>query len=132
MNTVTLRVASLHEVKHRAREAFKGKKQGDHISFAMAELLLRVLTVMRWQLLRVLLGAGSMAVREAARRVDRDVKAVRSDIHALLNAASCKTLTMDSWSFLMTLSTWMRYCPPLPNKKPRSEPGGFHRWVSLQ
>lgn len=56
------------------------------ISFASPELLWKVLTAKRWQLLRVLCGAGPVSIREAARRVDRDVKAVHSDVTALLNA----------------------------------------------
>jgi predicted transcriptional regulator len=36
--------------------------------------------------IRALAGAGPVSIREAARRVERDVKAVHSDIHALLNA----------------------------------------------
>ena len=31
-------------------------------------------------------GAGPMPIREAARRLERDVKAVRGDVQALLNA----------------------------------------------
>jgi predicted transcriptional regulator len=31
-------------------------------------------------------GAGPLTIREAARRVNRDVKAVHSDVHTLLNA----------------------------------------------
>jgi predicted transcriptional regulator len=31
-------------------------------------------------------GAGPITLREAARRVERDVKAVHGDVHALLNA----------------------------------------------
>ena len=33
-----------------------------------------------------LTGAGPMSIREAARRVERDVKAVHGDVTALLNA----------------------------------------------
>jgi predicted transcriptional regulator len=86
MKTVTLHVADLEDVKRRARDAFKGKKQGSRISFATPELLFRLLTAKRWELIRALTGAGPVTIREAARRVDRDVKAVHSDIHALLNA----------------------------------------------
>jgi len=86
MKTVTLQVADLEDVKRRARDAFRGKKQGSRISFATPELLFRVLTAKRWQLLRTLTGAGAMTIREAARRVNRDVKAVHGDVHALLNA----------------------------------------------
>jgi predicted transcriptional regulator len=56
------------------------------ISFATPELLWQVLTAKRWELLKVLCGAGPVSIREAARRVGRDVKAVHSDVTALLNA----------------------------------------------
>ncbi|MDP2369699.1 DNA-binding protein [Rhodoferax sp.] len=56
------------------------------ISFASPELLWQVLTSKRWELLKALCGAGPISIREAARRVERDVKAVHSDIKALLNA----------------------------------------------
>ena len=86
MKTVTLQVAKLDEVKRRTRDAFRGRKQGSRISFATPELLFRVLTAKRWELIRALAGAGPVTIREAARRVDRDVKAVHGDVHALLNA----------------------------------------------
>lgn len=56
------------------------------ISFATPELLWRVLTEKRWELLKVLCGAGPVSIREAARRVGRDVKAVHGDVTALFNA----------------------------------------------
>jgi predicted transcriptional regulator len=86
MKTVTLQVSTLDEVKRRAEEAFRGSKQGARISFASPELLFRLLTAKRWELLRALTGAGPVSIREAARRVGRDVKAVHADVHALLNA----------------------------------------------
>jgi predicted transcriptional regulator len=86
MKTVTLQVAKLDDVKRRARDAFKGKKQGSYISFATPELLFGLLTAKRWELIRALTGSGPVTIREAARRVDRDVKAVHGDIHALLRA----------------------------------------------
>ena len=55
------------------------------ISFATPELLWRVLTAKRWELLKALCGAGPVSIREAARRVGRDVKAVHGDVTALLN-----------------------------------------------
>ena len=48
--------------------------------------LWKVLTAKRWELLKALCGAGSISIREAARRVGRDVKAVHGDVTALLNA----------------------------------------------
>ena len=86
MKTVTLQVADAETVKARARDAVRGQKQGSRISFATPELLFRLLTAKRWQLIRALTGAGPVTIREAARRVNRDVKAVHGDVHALLNA----------------------------------------------
>lgn len=56
------------------------------ISFASPELLWKVLTLKRWELLKTLCGAGPVSIREAARRLGRDVKAVHGDVVALLNA----------------------------------------------
>ena len=86
MKTVTLEVASREEITRRALAAFKGKKQQARISFATPELLWKVLTAKRWELLKVLAGQGPVTIREAARRVGRDVKAVHADVHALLKA----------------------------------------------
>lgn len=86
MKTVTLQIASLQDVKKRAQDTFKGKKQGARISFATPEVLFRLMTAKRWELIRAMAGAGPLTIREAARRVGRDVKAVHGDVHALLNA----------------------------------------------
>ena len=64
-----------------------GKAQKSaRISFATPELLWKVLTAKRWQLLKALCGAGPVSIREAARKVGRDVKAVHTDATALLLA----------------------------------------------
>jgi predicted transcriptional regulator len=86
MNTVTLCVASREDVTRRALAALEGQRQGAHISFASAELLWRTLTRKRWELLRAMTGQGVMSIREAARLVGRDVKAVHGDVRALINA----------------------------------------------
>lgn len=86
MTAVTLQVASRDEVNHRALEAFSGKANGHRISFATPELLWRVLTLKRWEILKLMTGEGELALREIARRAGRDVKAVHSDVHALLDA----------------------------------------------
>jgi predicted transcriptional regulator len=86
MNTVTLSVASRDAVNRRALAALRGEAQGAHISFASAELLWRTLTKKRWEILRAMTGAGEMSIREAARRVGRDVKAVHGDVTALIRA----------------------------------------------
>ena len=86
MTTVTLSIASLEDVKRRMAAAFDGKPQGAHISFVSEQLLWRTLTAKRWELLRAMTGQGAMSIREAARRVGRDVKAVHGDVTALLSA----------------------------------------------
>ena len=88
MNTVVLEVRPLSETLDEAMDAMKTGRAEDEarISFATLELLWQVLTAKRWEILRSLCGAGPMSIREAARRVGRDVKAVHGDITALLNA----------------------------------------------
>jgi len=86
MRTVTLSLSARETVTRRALDAFAGKRRGSHISFASAELLWKVLTVKRWELIKAMTGGGAMTLREAARRARRDVKAVHGDVHALLAA----------------------------------------------
>lgn len=88
MNTVVLEVRSLAETLADAARAMKtGRAEREaRISFATPELLWQVLTAKRWELLKVLSGADPMSIREVARRVGRDVKAVHRDVTALLNA----------------------------------------------
>ncbi|WP_435102059.1 HVO_A0114 family putative DNA-binding protein [Arhodomonas sp. AD133] len=86
MTTVTLSVASREDVTRRALEAFEGKEQGAHISFASVDLLWQTMTRKRWELLKAMTGQDAMSIREVARRLDRDVKAVHRDVHALLDA----------------------------------------------
>ena len=87
MKTVTFDVSDLKSVGNRFAKSWKtGKAQGARISFASVELMFRVLTERRWELIRAMAGAGPMSIREAARRVGRDVKAVHGDVQALLNA----------------------------------------------
>mgnify|MGYP003394847379 FL=1 len=88
MKTVILDVRTPKAAMADALAAVKsGKAQKSaRISFATPELLWRVLTAKRWELLKALCGAGPVSIREAARRVGRDVKAVHSDVTALLLA----------------------------------------------
>jgi predicted transcriptional regulator len=88
MKTVTLEVRSPGEGMNEFVQAWKaGKAQRSaRIGFATPELLWKVLSAKRWELLRALCGAGPVSIREAARRVHRDVKAVHSDVTALLSA----------------------------------------------
>lgn len=86
MSTVTVGIPLIDETKARMLRAFQGEQQGAFISFATPELLWKVMTPKRWEVLRAMTGAGPIAIREVARRVGRDVKSVHGDIQALLNA----------------------------------------------
>ena len=86
MRTVTLVVSSREKTNRRFLRAFEGESQGTFISFESPALLFKVLTSKRWELLKIMTSAGPITIREAARRLGRDVKAVHGDVHALLNA----------------------------------------------
>src|SRR5690606_16499665 len=94
MKTVILEVRSPKEAMAGFAESWAGGKQqkAARISFASPELLWKVLTAKRWELLKALCGAGPVSIREAARRVYRDVNAVHGDVTALLVAVVfCRT-----------------------------------------
>ena len=88
MKTVILEVSSPNESMASFVQSWKSGKpeRNTRIAFATPELLWQVLTAKRWELLKALCSASPMSIREAARRVERDVKAVHADIAALLNA----------------------------------------------
>jgi predicted transcriptional regulator len=88
MKTVILEVRAPKEAMEGFAQVWSTNKQqkSARISFASPELLWKVLTAKRWELLKVLCGAGAVSIREAARRLERDVKGVHGDVVALLNA----------------------------------------------
>ncbi|AKV69484.1 MULTISPECIES: HVO_A0114 family putative DNA-binding protein [Microcystis] len=101
MNTVVLEVRSLTDTLADAVQAMKtGRAEKEvRISFATPELLWKVLTAKRWELLKAMCGAGPISIREAARRVHRDVKAVHGDITALLNVGILSRVADGSVEF---------------------------------
>jgi len=88
MKTVILDVRTPKEAMDEFVQAWNTNRhhKSARISFASPELLWKVLTAKRWELLKALCGAGPVSIREAARRVKRDVKAVHGDVVALLGA----------------------------------------------
>jgi predicted transcriptional regulator len=88
MKTVILEVRSAEDVMAEFARSWKSGKphKAARISFASPELLWKVLTAKRWELLKALCGAGPLSIREAARRVERDVKSVHRDVVALIRA----------------------------------------------
>jgi predicted transcriptional regulator len=100
MQTVVLEVRSLADALTQASQAMAtGRAEREaRIGFATPELLWRVLTAKRWELLKAMCGAGPISIREAARRVGRDVKAVHGDVTALV-AAGILSRTDDGVEF---------------------------------
>ena len=86
LNTVTIGVVAAEDTKARAALAFADQPQGAFISFASVELLWKVITPKRWDILRLMTGGGPLSIREVARRAGRDVKSVHGDVQALLKA----------------------------------------------
>jgi predicted transcriptional regulator len=85
MNIITIDVRSLADSLAASAAAMNtGKATPARFSFATPELLWATLTAKRWDILKALAGAGAVSIREAARRVGRDVKAVHGDVQALL------------------------------------------------
>jgi predicted transcriptional regulator len=80
---VTVGVATPDDVRQRLSRAVGGEAAGSHISFPTIDLMWRVLAPKRWEILAAMAGQGPLAVREVARRVNRDVKAVHGDVKAL-------------------------------------------------
>jgi len=85
-NIVTVGVSSLDDVKDRLSAAFQGEPQGNRISFLSVEQMWKTLSPKRADILRAMTGQGELSIREVARRVARDVKAVHGDVQALIAA----------------------------------------------
>ena len=86
MKTLTISIETPEDVKRRViAAAKKGKFDGYRFCFRSVEDFSRTLTPTRWAILDAMTGAGPMSIRELARRIDRDVKGVHTDVQALLN-----------------------------------------------
>ena len=83
---VTLTVAPKSELAARMGTALAGRPTAPRIAFASVDLLHRVCAPKRLAILRAMAGAGPVPVREVARRVGRNVKAVHRDMAALVKA----------------------------------------------
>jgi len=61
-----------------------GTYQGERLNFESPAAFFGQLTELRWNMVREMLGAGRVGVRELARRLGRDVRRVHDDAHALV------------------------------------------------
>ena len=85
-NIVTVGISSLDDAKERLAAAFRGEPQESRISFLSVEQMWKTLNPKRTEILRAMTNQGALSIREVARRVGRDVKAVHGDVQALLIA----------------------------------------------
>ena len=74
MRAVTLILSSREETNRRFVQAFEEESQGSLISFESPALLFKVLTGKRWEMLKLMTGAGPMSIREAARKARKGRK----------------------------------------------------------
>ena len=78
MAAVTIGIADVKDTKKRMRRAFAGHNEGAFIGFASVELMWKVITPKRWELMRAI--AGAVELTEGAhfmrqRRMIRDALA---------------------------------------------------------
>ena len=85
-NIVTVGVSSIDDAKARLAAAFRGEVQGSRISFLSVEQMWKTLNPKRTDVILAMTGQGVLSIREVARRVGRDVKAVHGDVTALIKA----------------------------------------------
>ena len=92
MNTLTVRLSSMADTKARFSEAAKRALAGRAVaatptlSFASYDDMHRVLAPSRLAIVKALAGQEALSIREVARRVGRDVRAVHRDVTTLANA----------------------------------------------
>jgi predicted transcriptional regulator len=88
MRTVILGIETQNDVTRRILATARGQRKAgdDRISFENVGELWRVLAPKRMEIVRAMTGTGPLTIREVARRVGRDFKAVHSDVTLLVNA----------------------------------------------
>jgi predicted transcriptional regulator len=83
---LTIGVGHLADAAEAAKRAAFAKEAGAAVTFESFDLLWSVLTPRRLAILKAMSGQERLSTRAVARRVDRDVKAVHSDLKALASA----------------------------------------------
>jgi predicted transcriptional regulator len=88
MRTVILGIETQKDITRRILAAARGQRKTgeDRISFETVSDLWRVLAPKRMEIVHAMTGTGPLTIREIARRVGRDFKAVHSDVTLLVNA----------------------------------------------
>lgn len=88
MKTITFRVQTLASVLDDVEIAWKtGEVETTpQFSFVTWEVMHKILSPKRLEIVKVMAGAGPLSIREIARRVGRDFKGVHLDVTLLLNS----------------------------------------------
>lgn len=85
MRTVIFDLFAPTELKASMKRAVEtGVPDVPRISFVSTEDMLKALGGRRTEMLKALAGAGPVGIRELARRLDRDARAVHADAHTLI------------------------------------------------
>ncbi|MDA3935031.1 MAG: hypothetical protein PF630_12000 [Gammaproteobacteria bacterium] len=91
MSEVKLHVANMNDFFAGAAQAARRVDEGDYseqagvIAFESMEVLLKVLTANRWQLLRILSEHGPTSIRRLSKLLARDYRGVHADVGSLLD-----------------------------------------------
>ena len=92
MSTLTVRLSTVSEGKARfvatGKHALAGRavEASPTLDFGSYDDMHRILAPSRLTIVKALAGQGALSIREVARRVGRDVQAVRRDVTTLINA----------------------------------------------
>ncbi|TNL01878.1 glycosyl transferase family 1 [Kosakonia cowanii] len=86
MTTLHISVTTIEEISARYKAAWEGDESahGHFLSFLSWELLHDTLSPNRMAIIKTMTGAGEISIREVARRLKRDVRAVHSDVTKLI------------------------------------------------
>ena len=82
--TITLQPDWKAALRQAGQRASQSSYQGEVLNFETPGAFFGRMTERRWAIVRALQGQGAMAVRELARRMQRDVKRVHEDVVELL------------------------------------------------
>jgi predicted transcriptional regulator len=92
MTTLKVKIESLEQTMEALADAMKAATgqaapRGEYsLSFPSWEAMHGILTPKRLDIVKVMTGQGPLTMREVARRVGRDFKAVHADLETLLNS----------------------------------------------
>ncbi|EIQ9369598.1 glycosyl transferase family 1 [Salmonella enterica] len=86
MTTLNIRVTTIDEINARFIATTEGDSSagGHFLSFLSWDLLHDTLSPNRMAIIKSMTGIGEVSIREVARRVNRDVRAVHSDVKKLM------------------------------------------------